>query len=108
MRRFVSAGVSESLREGVPVDFESGDLLVLVGGDGDKLRLAENERRQPTRLLVHLLVTTQHRRLRLVENLNSKLGFEILTGPTQSENGFEIEYLRIGYNIPKGSKILAS
>ena len=72
MRRFVSAGVSESLGKGVPVDFEPGDLLVLVGGDGDELRLAEDERRQPTRLLVHFLVTPQHRRLRLVENLNKK------------------------------------
>ena len=34
----------EAFGEGVVVDLELGDLLVLVGGDGDELRLLEHVR----------------------------------------------------------------
>ena len=38
------ARLPEAFGEGVVVDLELGDLLVLVGGDGDELRLLEDVR----------------------------------------------------------------
>ena len=41
---FCVARLPEAFGEGVVVDLELGDLLVLVGGDGDELRLLEDIR----------------------------------------------------------------
>ena len=35
-------GISKPFREGIVIDLEFGDLLVLVGGDSDELALLEN------------------------------------------------------------------
>ena len=39
---FATSGIPESFGEGIVIDLELGDFLVLIGGDGDKLRLLEH------------------------------------------------------------------
>lgn len=56
VRRLISARVAEALGKWVTIDFETGNLLILVCGDGDKLRLAKDERGKSGLVQVNALI----------------------------------------------------
>ena len=47
MRWLVSARVAKALSKWVPINLETGNLLILICGHGDELGLAEDERGEP-------------------------------------------------------------
>ena len=70
-------GVEEGLGEGVVLDLEGGDLLVLVGRDGDELCLWEAEGQDGLLLCAGVHLDHVQAGLVLVEGVEHDLGEEV-------------------------------